>query len=87
MPPRPTQFSSGVLPENIYVCLYDHHSATGDSHELEFDQGDLLYIINTDGPNFYIGRQFTFHSEGHFPHPIGFVFKDYIRPAYEKVHW
>ncbi|CAF1017439.1 unnamed protein product [Adineta ricciae] len=86
VPPRPTQFSSGVLPKNIYVCLYDYHPTTGDSHELSFNRGDLLYIINTDGPNFYIGRQFTFHSQGHFPNPIGLVFKDYIRSAYEKVH-
>ncbi|UJR35785.1 hypothetical protein I4U23_028533 [Adineta vaga] len=84
-PPRPTRTPNPILPENIYVCLYDHYSTTSDSRELGFNRGDLLYIINTDGPNFYIARQLTLPIHDHYQNPIGLVYKDYIRPAYEKI--
>ncbi|CAF1044615.1 unnamed protein product [Rotaria sordida] len=81
-PPRPI---SSILPENIYVCLYDHYSTTNESYELEFNCGDLLYIINRDGPNFYIGHQLKFPLNNHEQTRLGLVYKNYISPAYEKV--
>jgi hypothetical protein len=84
-PPRPSRPTHFISPENIYVCLYDHYPSTDDFHELEFNCGDLLCIINTDGSNFYIGYKLTLPLNSHSPSTIGLVFKDYIRPAYEKV--
>ncbi|CAF0964576.1 unnamed protein product [Adineta steineri] len=85
-PPRPPRpIVNPILPENIYVCLYDHHSTEDNSYELEFNCGDLLYIVNTDGPIFYVGRRLILPYNNHYQNPIGLVFKDYIKPAYEKV--
>ncbi|CAF5134810.1 unnamed protein product, partial [Rotaria sp. Silwood1] len=81
-PPRPI---NSISPENIYVCLYDHCRTTNDSYELEFNCGDLLYIINKDGPTFYIGHQLKLPLNNYEQSPIGLVYKNYIRPAYEKV--
>ncbi|CAF2378390.1 unnamed protein product [Rotaria sp. Silwood2] len=81
----PPRLINSILPENIYVCLYDNYSTTNDSHELEFKCGDLLYIINKDGPNFYIGRQLKLPLNNYEQTPIGLVYKGYIRSAYEKV--
>jgi hypothetical protein len=55
------------------------------SHELEFNCGDLLYIIDTDAPNFYVGHRLILPLTNHNNNPKGLVFKDYITPAYEKV--
>jgi len=84
-PPRPLLPTNSISPENIYVCLYDHYSTSNDSHELEFKCGDLLYIINTNGPNFYVGHRLTLPLNNHCQTSKGLVFKDYIKPAYEKV--
>ncbi|CAF4533237.1 unnamed protein product [Rotaria sp. Silwood1] len=81
-PPRPI---NSISPENIYVCLYGHCRTTNDSYELEFNCGDLLYIINKDGPTFYIGHQLKLPLNNYEQSPIGLVYKNYIRPAYEKV--
>ena len=83
-PPRSILLKSSLLPEKIYVCLYDHLSKNN-SYELEFKCGDLLYIMNQDGKDFYIGRQLKFPLNNHYQSPLGFVYKDYITHAYEKT--
>jgi hypothetical protein len=84
-PPRPLLPTNPISPDNIYVCLYDHYSTSNDAHELAFNRGDLLYIINTDGPNFYVGHRLIFPLNNHCQTPKGLVYKNYITPAYEKV--
>lgn len=84
-PPRPILPTNSISPENIYVCLYDHRPLTSNSYELEFNCGDLLYIINTDGPNFYVGHRLILPLNTHGHNPKGLVFKDYITPAYERI--
>lgn len=76
---------SSILAENIYVCLYDHRDVANGPYELTFHRGDLLYIVNTDDANFYIGRQLTFPLDGPPSNPAGLVFKEYITPAYERI--
>lgn len=86
-PPRPAaRQPKQILPSNIFVCLYDHFSTTKNTNELEFSRGDLLYIVNRDGPEFYVGHKLTSLSQTDCRAPLGLVFKDFIQPAYEKIH-
>ncbi|CAF4107056.1 unnamed protein product [Rotaria magnacalcarata] len=83
LPLRP---ENSVSLDKIYVCLYNHDATTTeDSHELEFQCGDLLYIINTDGPNFYVGFKYEIRPPTDKKPRIGLVFKDYITPVFEKI--
>ncbi|CAF3581106.1 unnamed protein product [Rotaria socialis] len=83
LPPRP---ENSVSLDKIYVCLYNHDATTTeDSHELEFQCGDLLYIINTDGPNVYVGFKYEIRPSTDKTPRIGLAFKDYITPVFEKI--
>lgn len=84
-PPRPNLPTNSISPEKIFVCLYDHHPTDSASHELEFKCGDLLYILNTDGPNFYVGHRLVLPFNEHNQPPKGLVYREYIANAYEKV--
>jgi hypothetical protein len=76
---------NNLSPQLIYVCLYDHRSSNNAENELEFSRGDLLYIINTDGPNFYVGHRLILPWLPASRPRIGLVFKDYIQAAYERT--
>jgi hypothetical protein len=76
--------TNSISPEKIYVCLYNHRP-TSKSNELDFNCGDLLYIIDATGPNFYIGYRLTLPLTSFNHTRKGIVFKDFITPAYEKV--
>ncbi|CAF0722570.1 unnamed protein product [Didymodactylos carnosus] len=64
-------------PENIYVCQYDNRKKS--EHELEFNVGDLIYIVNTNGKNYNVGYK---HDDR--LRKMGLVYKGYIQPAYRK---
>ena len=83
-PPRPPVPTNTISPEQIYVCLYNHRPASK-SNELGFNCGDLLYIVDTSGPNFYIGHRLSLPLTNSNQTRKGLVFKDFITPAYEKV--
>jgi len=73
------------LPDNVYVCLYNNYPTMHDSNELEFNCGDLLYIVNSDGLNFYVGYKIMPSMNKHNQDRMGLVFKGYITPAYERI--
>lgn len=85
-PPRPARRINTISPEQIYVCLYDHSSTDKATNELQFHRGDLLYLINTEGPNFYVGHKLTLPWDPHNRPSLGLVHREYIRPAYEKAY-
>jgi len=84
-PPRPILPTNSISPEKIFVCLYDHHPTSSDPRELEFKCGDLLYIVNTDGPNFYVGHRLTLPFNEHNQPSKGLVYREFIANAYEKL--
>jgi hypothetical protein len=83
--PRPARRINTISPEQIYVCLYDHSSTSKTANELQFNRGDLLYLINTEGPNFYVGHKLTLPWDPQRQPSLGLVYREYIRPAYEKA--
>ncbi|XP_078133632.1 tyrosine-protein kinase Lck [Sander vitreus] len=64
----PSQHSppTSPLPDNLVVAIYSYEPAH--DHDLGFEKGDKLKIINKDDPEWYMAESLTTGQQGFIPH-------------------